>query len=130
MEQITTHFFREEFDCKDGTPVPHILRSNLLDLCINLEVLRKEFGEPILITSGYRTVSWNKKQGGAPRSKHLLAQAADIKIVGFTPFAVARRIEGLIEAGRMKEGGVGIYNSWVHYDIRGYKTRWDYSKLK
>jgi hypothetical protein len=30
----------------------------------------------------------------------------------------------------MKEGGLGLYNSWVHYDIRGKKIRWDKSTNK
>ena len=29
----------------------------------------------------------------------------------------------------MKEGGVGLYNGFVHYDIRGTKARWDNSSL-
>jgi len=28
----------------------------------------------------------------------------------------------------MKEGGLGLYNTFVHYDIRGTKARWDYTK--
>jgi len=32
----------------------------------------------------------------------------------------------LIRAGKMKEGGVGLYVSqgFVHYDIRGTRARW------
>jgi hypothetical protein len=41
-----------------------------------------------------------------------------------TPKEVALVIEGLIEQGKIKQGGIGIYPSWVHYDIRGTKARW------
>ncbi len=50
--------------------------------------------------------------------------AADIKVSGMTPKEVALVIEGLIEQGKMKQGGIGIYPSWVHYDVRGTKARW------
>jgi hypothetical protein len=41
-----------------------------------------------------------------------------------TPKEVALVIEGLISSGKMKQGGIGIYKSWVHYDIRNVKIRW------
>ena len=31
----------------------------------------------------------------------------------------------LIKEGKMKEGGIGIYSTFVHYDVRGWKARWD-----
>ncbi len=34
------------------------------------------------------------------------------------------RIEKLIAAGKMEEGGLGIYSTWVHYDHRNVKARW------
>jgi uncharacterized protein YcbK (DUF882 family) len=30
----------------------------------------------------------------------------------------------LIDQGKMKKGGVGIYENFVHYDIRGTLTQW------
>jgi hypothetical protein len=33
-------------------------------------------------------------------------------------------IENLIAQGKIIEGGVGIYPTFVHYDIRGTKARW------
>ena len=36
-----------------------------------------------------------------------------------------KTIEALIELEYIPEGGLGIYNTFVHYDIRGYKARWD-----
>ena len=128
MEQITEHFSRKEFDCHDGTPVPDQYQGNLLELCKNLEVLRAHLGKPILITSGFRSKSWNKKQGGATSSQHLTASAADIKIPGVSTSVLAHTIEALIGEGKMKQGGIGVYNSWVHYDIRGTKARWDFRK--
>jgi uncharacterized protein YcbK (DUF882 family) len=50
--------------------------------------------------------------------------AADIKVKGLTPLEVYNAIEKLIADGKMKQGGLGLYRSWVHYDIRGVKARW------
>jgi uncharacterized protein YcbK (DUF882 family) len=50
--------------------------------------------------------------------------AADIQVSKMTPEQVAKAIELLIAEGKMKEGGLGIYRTWVHYDVRGNKARW------
>ena len=33
-----------------------------------------------------------------------------------------------MDKGRIKQGGLGLYNSWIHYDPRGYRARWSGSK--
>jgi uncharacterized protein YcbK (DUF882 family) len=57
-----------------------------------------------------------------------MGRAADIVIKGMTPIEVSKIIEELISKGDMLQGGLGIYSSFVHYDIRVTKARWDYSK--
>lgn len=122
--QLTTNFNISEFACKDGTAVPDTYRNNALEVAQNLQVLRDTLGKPISINSAYRTVSHNKSVGGEPNSYHLRAQAADIVVSGYTPSAVKGAIEKLIKEGKMKQGGIGLYNSFVHYDIRGTAARW------
>lgn len=122
--KLTENFSREEFDCKDGTKVPAELMPNLRELVKNLQVLREDIGEPIHVNSGYRTPAYNKKVGGKPASQHLKAKAADITAKSFTPKQLAARIEKLIAAGKMKQGGIGIYPGFTHYDVRGVKARW------
>lgn len=122
--KLTENFSREEFDCKDGTKVPAELMPNLRELVKNLQVLREDIGEPIHVNSGYRTPAYNKRVGGKPASQHLKAKAADITAKSFTPKQLAARIEKLIAAGKMKQGGIGIYPGFTHYDVRGTKARW------
>lgn len=122
--KLTKNFFREEFDCRDGTIVPDNLLPNVQELADNLQVLRDDIGEPIHVNSGYRTPAYNKKIGGAPDSQHKKAKAGDITAKSFTPKQLASRIEKLIKAGRMKQGGIGVYPGFVHYDVRGTKARW------
>lgn len=123
----TAHFGMNEFRCRDGTDVPERFRGNVQQVMENLEVLRAELGNsPITINSGYRTCSYNcTLNGSATRSRHLCGQAADIRVSGYTPSDVHAAIERLISEGRMQEGGLGIYNTFVHYDVRGTRARWD-----
>lgn len=122
--RLTKNFYREEFDCRDGSIIPPELMKNVQELADNLQILRDDIGEPIHVNSGYRTPTYNKKIGGAPNSQHKKAKAGDITAKSFTPKQLAARIEKLIKAGKMKQGGIGVYPGFVHYDVRGTKARW------
>ena len=122
--QLTTNFKLSEFACKDGTPVPSNLMSNVQALATNLQVLRDAIKKPIKINSSYRTPTHNKSVGGASNSQHLYAKAADIVVKGMAPALVRKKIESLISSKKMSQGGIGRYNTFVHYDIRGTKARW------
>ena len=102
------------------------VRNNLLELATNLEVLRAHFNAPVTVNSAYRSPEHNAAVGGAKNSQHLLGKAADVVIQGVSPDETADAIEFLIEVGLMKEGGVGRYDTFTHYDIRGTKARWDF----
>lgn len=134
--QLTKNFQLSEFDCKDGTKVPERLYDNVLLLAQQLQVLRddintnrpamapKDVQIPIHVNSGYRTPSYNKKVGGAKESQHLKGKAGDITCKWVTPSEMKARIEKLIKAGKMLQGGLGKYPGFVHYDHRGTKARW------
>lgn len=129
---LTKHFTRQEFDCNDGTPVPAQYMSNVIELAKQLEVLRTAVGnKPININSGYRTPTYNATlKGAAKDSQHLQAKAADITIQGLTALQVYNIIEKLIAQGKMKQGGLGLYDTFVHYDIRGNASRLNLTKKK
>ncbi len=122
--KLTENFNREEFDCRDGTKVPAQYMDNLKELAKNLQVLRDHIGEPIRVNSGYRTPAYNKRVGGKSASQHLQAKAADITAKSYTPDQLAGIIKGLIGSKKMKQGGIGVYPGFVHYDIRGRAARW------
>lgn len=126
--QLAPNFHIDEFKCRDGTSVPDKYMANVEELAKNLQVLRDELGKPIKINSGYRTPEYNKKIGGATRSQHMLAKAADIKVKGYGSERLAKKIMKLIEEGKMKKGGVGVYPTFVHYDVRGRNARWSGSR--
>ena len=123
--QLTKNFSLQEFICKDGTPVPPKFYSNVKELAQNLQQLRDYLKIPVIISgSGYRTASHNIVVGGAQKSLHLTASAADISVQEYSPGELAVIIEKLIIEKKMKQGGIGIYPTFVHYDIRGTKARW------
>lgn len=123
---LTKNFTIEEFACNDKkrTPVPAKYWGNVQKLAMNLQALRDELGEPVRVQSGYRTAAHNRAIGGAPKSQHLTARAGDIRVASKTPQQVAAIIERLIRAGKMLDGGIGIYDNFVHYDIRSEHARW------
>jgi uncharacterized protein YcbK (DUF882 family) len=101
---------------------------NVVKVANQLQVLRDELKKPIHINSAYRSEEYNQSIGGVKNSKHLLGKASDIAIKGMSPLEVYNTIERLIENGDMLQGGLGLYDSFVHYDIRGTRARWDYQK--
>lgn len=65
----------------DNTPSEEVI-ANLTTLCVKvLQPLRNAYGEPIIITSGYRCDKLNKAVGGAKNSHHRYGMAADIRTV-------------------------------------------------
>lgn len=116
---VTQHFQTSEFGCKDGTPYPpDWFTERLRPLCRVLEELRYDLNAPIIITSGYRTPEYNTKIGGAPRSQHVQGRAADIQVKSYTPAQVHETILRLHGIGKVRLGGLGVYNTFVHLDIR------------
>ena len=119
--QLSKNFTIEEFDCRDGTPVPDKYIPNVQKLVHTiLQPLRDILRKPIHINSGYRTPAYNKKVGGKPRSQHLSAKAADITIRDLPPAAVADYLER-----QFNPPGLGRYKGFTHVDIRsGKRARW------
>lgn len=118
-KQITPHFKVREFACSDGSDVVFVATS-LVDI---LEAIRVHFGRPVTVTSGYRTVSYNAGlKNSSKKSQHCNGLAADIKVEGHTPKEVYDYACSLLG----DHGGVGIYNTFVHVDVRASKSRFDY----
>jgi uncharacterized protein YcbK (DUF882 family) len=130
---LTKDFSRREFDSHTGARVPDAYLDNVKELAENLQVLRDHLDKPVKINCGYRTPEENARTNPkrATTSQHLWAKAADIHIDGVTPQALYSTIEQLISEGRMHNGGLGIYDEFVHYDIRDAPdggrrpARWD-----
>jgi len=127
---LSKNFKKSEFKCRDGTDVPDELMDNLKELVENLQIIRNYINEPMHIISGYRTPKYNRKIGGARRSQHMKAKAADIIVKGMRSTKLRKIIISLIKEGKIKKGGVGLYRSFVHYDVRGRNARWKGKGIK
>ena len=117
--QLSEHFKVKEFACKDGSDKVLID----IDLVNKLEIIRQYFNRPTTILSGYRTEEYNAKVSNTKESQHCKGTAADIKIDGVSPIAVALYAEYVI----LKDtGGIGLYKgqAFTHVDVREKKTRW------
>lgn len=128
--KLEENFYISEFKCKDGTQVPEEYLDNVKKLAKNLQVLRDFLGKPVVIISGYRSPKYNRRIGGARRSQHMFATAADIKVPGLDPRDVKEAIVRLIKEGKMDSGGIGLYKTFTHYDVRGRNARWYGSGMK
>lgn len=123
--RLTKNFTKWEFRSKDGSIMPDHVLENVIELACNLQTLRDFLGEPIKVNSAYRSLQHNRSIGSKDSSQHVKGNAADIKVKGLDTEDLYLIIEKLIEIGDLKEGGLGLYNTFVHYDIRGTKARWD-----
>ena len=128
--KLTENFKKKEFECADGSEMPIEVQLNIAELAVQLEIIRYHFNAPIKINSAYRSPEYNATIPGASKnSQHVLGKAADIVVKGYTPDEVADALEFLINTGMIKEGGVGRYNTFTHYDIRGERARWNYKTI-
>lgn len=116
-KKLSTNFRVREFACQDGSD-PVFVSDRLVEI---LQAVRNKFGQPVNITSGYRTVSHNKKVGGVTTSQHLYGTAADVMVSGVRPSDVADYLELIMP----NTGGIGRYKDFTHVDVRSVKSRWN-----
>lgn len=115
--KLSANFKVSEFACKDGSDTVFINPG----LVTVLQKIRDHFGKPVIITSAYRNDAYNKKVGGADYSQHKYGAAADIFIIGVSPATIAAYVETIMP----NTGGIGIYSSFVHVDVRTARARWN-----
>ena len=130
--QLTRNFHIDEFasggpDGPKTVPVPPHLWPNVQELANNLQTIRDAYG-PLSINSGYRTPEHNKRSKGSSTSQHLHAKAADLPAA--KPEKLFHLIISLMNEGKIKRGGLGLYDWGVHYDVRDTQAFWDYRKKK
>ena len=114
---LSNNFKVKEFACNDGSDTV-LISDDLVDL---LQKIRDHFGVAVTINSGYRTSTYNKKVGGATNSQHVKGTAADIVAKGVDPLTVAQYSEYLMP----DSGGIGVYQTFTHVDVRTSRSRWD-----
>lgn len=121
--RLSRSFVWREFRQRDGVMPPDFTWPAYVELVERfLQPLRDALG-PVVVTSGYRSRSYNRQVGGAPASRHVPtseagAVAADVTCPGHSPREVYRRLESL------GAPGLGLYATHVHVDTRAVPARW------
>ncbi len=118
-QNLSPHFKVCEFACKDGSDVIRISK-HLVEL---LEKIRTHFNRPVMITSGYRTVSHDKQVGGSGKGYHTRGMAADFVVPNISPAVVSLYVQSLLG----NSGGLKCVcypsDGYVHLDMRIDKWR-------
>lgn len=69
----------------NNNPSPQVAQSITALVEKILDPLREAWGQPIIVSSGYRCPKLNKLVGGGANSQHMLGEAADIHTVSDKP---------------------------------------------
>jgi uncharacterized protein YcbK (DUF882 family) len=87
-----------------------------------LRQVESRFGKKVVVTSGYRSPTHNRRVNGAQKSQHMYCAAADVQVPGVSKWELARFARSL--QGR---GGVGTYchTESVHIDV-GPERDWNW----
>lgn len=108
MGDIAEFFNRAEFACQCGCGFDTV-DAELLRILVEI---RDHFGRKMKVTSGCRCKDHNRREGGAPKSWHVVARAADVQVEGIAPQLVAEA------AAQYGASGIKVYASWTHIDTR------------
>ena len=128
-KKLTDNFSMDEFECKCGCVMPEFVKKNVQELAENLQVIRDVYGK-IGLTNAYRCKEHNADVGGSVNSQHLKGKAADIKSSDIKPKDMAAIVDDLMKCESFELGGIGIYNTFTHVDIRGVRARWSKTSKK
>lgn len=129
--KLTENFSKSEFECKCGCEMPDEVLKNITIVAKQLQVARDTVNRSITINSAYRCPEHNKAIGGVSSSQHILGKASDVVIKGMTPNETFDLLDFLMtEELVIEKGGLGRYDTFTHFDIRGRVARWDNRKNK
>jgi len=123
MTKLTDHFTLEEFLFSqtaarlgiDNTPTGEVV-TNLTEVARYLEEIRRHFGRPVIVSSGFRCEKLNRAIKGSPTSAHRFGLAADFTVQGVPNIQVCEFIRD-----HMHDIDQVIYefgpNGWVHIGL-------------
>jgi lysozyme family protein len=126
------HFQPSDFLTKGGANVknglnerpPRALWPNVVKLVEVLDELRERLGHPIVLNSVYRGEAYNRSVGGASGSQHKKFCAGDFRVIGFGRPADWASALRKMRAEKFFQGGIGVYETFVHVDTRGWPANW------
>ena len=133
--QLSEHFNLKEFT-KSETAIrkridntPNLEHANNLKLVCEkiLEPVRKHFGKPVRINSGYRGPALNAAVGGSSKSQHCNGEAVDFEIDGLPNPELAKWVSENCEFDQIilefYDPKEGPNSGWVHASYSAGKNR-------
>lgn len=97
--------------------VPEEYMPNLRRLARVLQHIRNYMGHPVIVTSGYRSPDLNRIVGGAARSHHMQAAAADWVCPAFgSPLECADAVARHMDMWHITQV-IHEFGGWVHCSI-------------
>lgn len=104
------------------------------DHMLKLQTLRDWWQAPVAINSGFRSAKHNEAIGGAEKSQHMIF-ATDC-----SPNLKSNRLGVITPPNRQREAiemfadeaawmgfqGIGLYDTFIHLDLRDSPARWDH----
>jgi hypothetical protein len=128
--RLSKHFVVEEFDCHDGTKVAKRDYNGLEYLCrVFLEPLRAKYGR-VHVNSGFRTAKLQ------PQDRRRVAELPHLHdprrqrpgrrrdLLKGDPRGWHAYLNSIRRKERGGKGGLGLYSSFVHVDIRDTQANW------
>jgi hypothetical protein len=115
-------FYRGARDAKLqlNTDPPRGLWPSLLAVVKVADEARHRLGKPLRITSGFRSVAYNRAIKGAVGSFHTKAAALDL---AGSPATLHKILTQMRSEGLFR-GGIGRYKTFCHVDVRGKNVDW------
>lgn len=124
MSDVYKYFSRAEVlkGHDSNYPLDDTMEGNLLNLLQSMNQVRESWGNPMIVTSGYRPLTYNLSIGGSERSAHITCEALDI-------YDPDKRLAKwcLDNLDILEESGLYIedpdYTSnWVHFTTRAPRS--------
>lgn len=108
---------------------PPEMRDNIKNTIMLADALRKAWGDPIIVWSGYRPPEYNKLVGGAPRSQHKVFKALDLHPANGKVKEFQKVADALVRGARVAGMNVGFgkYDKFIHIDTNadtGHNRTW------
>lgn len=128
-----TSFKAREFLAKGSnakglnTDPPTKLWRNMVGLARLLQKFKDTYAkdQPVLLHSVYRSPEYNSTLNGAARkSQHMAFRAADVSVPGKGSPQEWARVFRKLRSDEVFSGGIGLYRTFVHVDVRGTDADW------
>lgn len=107
----------DEYFKSDERNVPEQYKQNAMELLRKVNIVRNAYGQPMIVTSGYRNPMYNAEIGGANNSAHTRGMAVDFRDRnGALSNWLLNNLQLLKDIGLFMENPM-YTRGWVHLDM-------------